>query len=240
VYDRQPNKRPRELPLYPAWWREHKRDAVLIAAHARFSEEGGEPSPCIWHLRADPADQRATATEAPDTKPSMCVYPCRDLSDLYGHNCPSRRAAGGDVHMMHLHLGNKMDVGHIKRSVLRSARAAGLKEAPVVSIIREGTMWRFWGPDIIFTAGEGGGAADRDEVDSDGDENVTIADGHLDSDIDDEEEQKSPAPAPKKVRKHPDSSLQTSSRAAPKKLAKRAKTSAIDAMPNFDSLFGPE
>ena len=160
VYDAAPNRRPRELPLLPSWWRQHKRDTELIKGHEKFKERGdpaATPTSCIWHLWTPTKAARGRSR----TQPPPCGVTCADLGELYSHRCLSRRAAGGDVYMLLAQIGISMEKGHVERASEGEAKAAGLAP-PVVHPSRwwSREMWDIWGP-LFARGGSGGGSGVR-------------------------------------------------------------------------------
>jgi hypothetical protein len=96
----------RELPLLPAWYRNHKNDKVLLEAHKKLTERVSKnpplATPCIWHLWSP---KKVGRGKSPTTPPKPCLVMCNSLSDLYKHPCSARRARGGDVYQLYDQLG---------------------------------------------------------------------------------------------------------------------------------------
>jgi hypothetical protein len=96
----------RELPLLPAWYRNHKNDEELLGAHKRLTERVSRnpplATPCIWHLWTPKKNGRGKPLTS---SPEPCLVTCKSLSDLYNHSCSARRAQGGDVYQLYQQLG---------------------------------------------------------------------------------------------------------------------------------------
>jgi hypothetical protein len=136
----------RELPLLPAWYRNHKNDVQLLEAHKQLTERVSRnpplPTPCIWHLWTP------TRGKLQITPPQPCPFMCKSLSDLYEHSCSSRRAKGGDVYQLYDQLGQCFEpVEKVTLSLPLVERGAILVDVPL-----RAKPWNFFDERKNYTA----------------------------------------------------------------------------------------